>query len=178
MFESEDLSASGRTSKSKITTTTSQRRRSRDSGTMERSASRPDIRDAEALQVKPKTNIYVWGTLFNDSDESLHSCDPSAPETFFIDDEKINSPYVINAASMAGFQTMSCGKQHVAILTEGGELYTLGSNESGQLGLGEYSSGGQFFDRLQLVQSLVSLRLQVQTVACGHSHSLAVMNNG
>jgi len=31
---------------------------------------------------------------------------------------------------------ISCGKSHTALITNDGELYTMGSNQKGQLGIG------------------------------------------
>ena len=65
---------------------------------------------------------------------------------------------------------IACGLNHVVLLTEGGEVYSWGKNEHGQLGI----NGNQPQSQL-LPCYLNSLRKKrISFIACGGDHSLAV----
>ena len=68
-------------------------------------------------------------------------------------------------------QAISCGHSHSAFLTPTGQIYTLGENREGQLGLGFRSEG-----RIQ--PCVVSNLPPVVQVACGFAHTLAVTEGG
>ncbi len=75
---------------------------------------------------------------------------------------------------------VACGGTFSALVTDAGNLYVWGRNDSGQLGLGEESQGDMhsaeryprripFFD---------SERVQIRDVACGENHMIAIAKNG
>ena len=69
---------------------------------------------------------------------------------------------------------VSCGSEHTAISTHAKQLFVMGSNEHGQLGLGGQVSSTQIHRCTvpTLVHSLV--QVQVLNVDCGARHTLAV----
>jgi alpha-tubulin suppressor-like RCC1 family protein len=64
---------------------------------------------------------------------------------------------------------MACGLSHILVLTEDGTLYGSGTNNDGQLGLGEFS---------QLPQPLTKISENIEKIACGAWHSLMITKNG
>ena len=67
---------------------------------------------------------------------------------------------------------ISCGDEHTAVVTQTGRLFTFGSNEFGQLGLGHNES----ILKPSCVKSLKPDK--VKAVACGKSHTVVSMASG
>jgi alpha-tubulin suppressor-like RCC1 family protein len=71
-------------------------------------------------------------------------------------------------------KTMACGQDHSHFVSDGGQVYSMGSNESGKLGLG--------FSQQHLKQvanpTLIAGLQDVVRIACGDHHSLAVDKKG
>lgn len=76
---------------------------------------------------------------------------------------------------------VACGQSHMLLLTDRGEVYTLGSGEYGQLGHGD-TSNNRFFDftffRLCSVPRLVLEGVYISSIAAGRYHSIALSSNG
>ncbi|KAL8206719.1 UNVERIFIED_CONTAM: hypothetical protein K2H54_021411, partial [Gekko kuhli] len=68
---------------------------------------------------------------------------------------------------------LACGDHHSMALSKGGELFTWGQNEYGQLGVGREMSSAR---EPQLVQALEGIPLA--KIAAGGSHSMAVSLSG
>jgi len=71
-------------------------------------------------------------------------------------------------------KTVACGEEHSAFITGKGQIFTVGSNSEGRLGLG---------DRTMLQSSTPCLvealsNLNAVNVSCGWGHTAAVMDNG
>jgi alpha-tubulin suppressor-like RCC1 family protein len=74
---------------------------------------------------------------------------------------------------MKQFKSVDCGDQHTALVTPSGDLYTLGDNSEGQLGLGiDYKT---FTDKPTLVTGVLD---RIQSVACGYRHTLVLTERG
>lgn len=69
---------------------------------------------------------------------------------------------------------VACGRDHTAILTEQGQVYTLGSNQNGKLGQGDAAS--PHVKPPALVDDL--LHCFVTQVSCGREHTVAVNRQG
>ncbi|XP_062845851.1 retinitis pigmentosa GTPase regulator b [Trichomycterus rosablanca] len=67
---------------------------------------------------------------------------------------------------------VACGDEHTALITENGKLFVFGSNNWGQLGLGEKAS----VNRPTCVKALKSEK--VRLVACGRTHTLVYTSQG
>ena len=67
---------------------------------------------------------------------------------------------------------LSCGDEHTAVLTDSGRLFSFGSNEFGQLGLGHNTN----VLKPSCVKSLKPDR--VLRVACGKAHTVVAMESG
>ncbi len=68
---------------------------------------------------------------------------------------------------------MDCGDQHTALVTPSGDLYTLGDNSEGQLGLGiDYKT---FTDKATLVTGMLD---RVAEVSAGYRHTLILTERG
>ncbi|KAK3528355.1 hypothetical protein QTP86_034141 [Hemibagrus guttatus] len=67
---------------------------------------------------------------------------------------------------------LACGDEHTALITENGKLFMFGSNNWGQLGLGENIS----VNKPTCVKALKSER--VKLVACGRTHTLVYTSCG
>ena len=67
---------------------------------------------------------------------------------------------------------ISCGDEHTAVVTQTGRLFTFGSNEFGQLGLGHNDN--------VLKPSCVKVLKpdKVVAVACGKTHTVVAMGSG
>ena len=66
---------------------------------------------------------------------------------------------------------VSCGENHMLILTERGLLYSTGSNQFGQLGTG-LEPGPQKLQQVKLISS------EVVKIACGQNTSYALTSDG
>lgn len=68
---------------------------------------------------------------------------------------------------------VDCGDQHTALITPSGDLYTLGDNSEGQLGLAvEYKT---FTDKATLVTGIMD---RISEVAAGYRHTLVLTERG
>eukprot|EP00826_Nyctotherus_ovalis_P011536 TRINITY_DN12999_c0_g1_i16.p1 TRINITY_DN12999_c0_g1~~TRINITY_DN12999_c0_g1_i16.p1 ORF type:complete len:343 (-),score=56.81 TRINITY_DN12999_c0_g1_i16:64-1092(-) len=71
-------------------------------------------------------------------------------------------------------RSVSCGEEHSALITGKGEIFTVGSNSEGRLGLGDLtmtrSSTPCFVEALG--------NLTAVQISCGWGHTAAVMSNG
>ena len=70
-------------------------------------------------------------------------------------------------------QSLSCGEAHAAMNTKDGYTYTMGSNDKGNLGIGQHTSSSNI---PTLVQSLVEIR--ATSVSCGYNHTCIVTDQG
>ena len=75
---------------------------------------------------------------------------------------------------------VACGGSFSALITDGGNLYVWGRNDSGQLGLGEESQGDMHSAERypRRIPFFESERVQIRDVACGENHMVAVAANG
>ena len=67
---------------------------------------------------------------------------------------------------------IACGDEHTAVVTETGRLFTFGSNEWGQLGLGHNNNVIKPSCVKTLKPDLVT------AVACGRHHTIVAMQSG
>jgi alpha-tubulin suppressor-like RCC1 family protein len=74
-------------------------------------------------------------------------------------------------------KTVACGKNHLGLISKKGELYMMGANDSGQLGVVDLS-GMRGCEEPILITSLLYKGLLVDKIACGHSHTIAVVSTG
>jgi alpha-tubulin suppressor-like RCC1 family protein len=81
--------------------------------------------------------------------------------------EKIVSPYYIQHHER--FIAVSCGNNHTLVLTNKNEVYSIGSNDFGQLGCGPRANAG--FNKVDLPERAVS-------IVAGHDHSCAITESG
>ena len=70
--------------------------------------------------------------------------------------------------------SMSCGNSHTLILSSTGYVYSFGSNESGQLGLGDSLSGVSSLPSPSLIRSIS----KISKIASGAWHSMALSVSG
>jgi alpha-tubulin suppressor-like RCC1 family protein len=75
---------------------------------------------------------------------------------------------------------INCGMRHAAMISKEGELFMIGSNDCGQLGVGESTQNEDLkvSDIPLLIHSLFFKGLIVDNVACGFSHTIATTKNG
>jgi alpha-tubulin suppressor-like RCC1 family protein len=71
------------------------------------------------------------------------------------------------------FRTIAAGSHHSLALNTQGKIYAWGSNDSGQLGLGD--SG---YSTNRIIPTLVAPELTFRTIAAGYTHSLALDSKG
>ncbi len=69
---------------------------------------------------------------------------------------------------------ISTGKSHSLLLSTDGAVYATGSNEFGQLGLGE---GKKYSDGVSSFTPIPQLTSNVKDIACGHDYSVACSEN-
>ena len=111
--------------------------------------------------------MYVWG---NDSHGQLGLTGENTSSKFIKKPKKCMWNIAV--------KTMSCGANHVAIATQEGHVYTLGSNSYGKLGIAS-SNGSQTPFTVQnptLIEEL--LHCQIVQVSCGLEFTLALTNTG
>lgn len=73
---------------------------------------------------------------------------------------------------------VSCGSEHSAFITNDNYLYTIGSNEFGQLGIGDPKI--RFKNSPILVETFVNNldAIGVLSVTCGHNHTVIASLSG
>lgn len=115
---------------------------------------------------------WVMDVRFRMSD----SIDPEVPETGAVFTFG-KSKFADNAPSKFWIKKdqiveLSCGDEHTAVVTESGRLFTFGSNEWGQLGLGHNNN-------VQKPSCVKALKPDhVAHVACGKAHTVVAMKSG
>lgn len=70
---------------------------------------------------------------------------------------------------------MACGTSHSLLLSKSGELFSLGDNSRGQLGLGDRTL--EFSTAPLLIQEFKNLKTRISQIACGGYHCLAVTSD-
>jgi alpha-tubulin suppressor-like RCC1 family protein len=75
---------------------------------------------------------------------------------------------------------VSCGSSFSAFVTNIGNLYVWGRNDSGQLGLGEESQGDMHSAERypRRIPFFETERVNIKDVACGENHMVAIASNG
>ena len=66
--------------------------------------------------------------------------------------------------------SVSCGKDHTAIITDDGKLYTFGSNDRSQLGLGDFNNRD--------IPTLLNLPKKIVALSCGDVHTAIITEDG
>ena len=124
--------------------------------------------------VKPKiadgyTEYFSQGCDFNG--QLGHGSEPARHDR----GRQVNVPKSLSFDIL--IRDVSCGAQHTLLLSRRGELFSIGSNEQGQLGLNdkslEFSTAPLL---LQEVQNLASC--SIRQIACGAYHSALVTVDG
>lgn len=117
------------------------------------------------------TQVYVWGS---DSQGQLGI--GSLQETGTLERGAYTRAYPIPRAFSFDtiFKSCAAGTSHAALITSSGQLFMMGSNDSGKLGLGDMTQGE--IHEPNLVQSLG--KVEIKQVALGDSHTIAVSEKG
>ncbi|XP_063237913.1 probable E3 ubiquitin-protein ligase HERC4 [Bacillus rossius redtenbacheri] len=83
-----------------------------------------------------------------------------------IEEEQIFSPRELKFVKATEIKQVACGSHHTALLTSGGELYTCGNNDYGQLGHNKACKKPEHVSSLEAYS--------IAAVACGGAHTLAL----
>jgi alpha-tubulin suppressor-like RCC1 family protein len=86
------------------------------------------------------------------------------PEATLIQGPKMGSKRV---------KAISCGFSHILLAYEGGGVASAGCNDHGQLGRGSITPKCCEFEEIEAFRGL-----EVESVACGHEHSVVLLKNG
>jgi RCC1 and BTB domain-containing protein len=89
-----------------------------------------------------------------------------------LDDSCVPKKVVFDDSDLSIAQ-LACGDRHCLVRTESGDVYTWGSNEFGQLGIGQYD---EIISSPRLLTSLAGMIITF--VAAGDRHSAAVTSTG
>jgi alpha-tubulin suppressor-like RCC1 family protein len=73
---------------------------------------------------------------------------------------------------MGNIQQISTGLYHSLLLNNQNQLFSMGSNQLGQLGLGISLSSNIF------IPSLVNITEKIIQISCGYYHNLILVSNG
>lgn len=106
--------------------------------------------------------IYVWGS---DEFGQLGLEETKSKKSY-------NYPQILSLKF--SIKMISCGEDHSAFLTNNGKLYTLGSNHSGRLGIGNRTIFQS--NKPLLVESLEEIFISF--VSCGWAHTCAIGSSG
>jgi alpha-tubulin suppressor-like RCC1 family protein len=87
------------------------------------------------------------------------------------DNNNKSVPTKVKGLNENKIKMISCGFNHSMALTESGCVYSWGYNEFGQLGIANqiYSNSPKQIEMKDMI---------IDKIACGHSHSLLLTNNG
>ena len=83
------------------------------------------------------------------------------------------TPRMLKALGTRFVVQIACGLKHTLALTNNGEIYAWGSNEEGQLGLGQDIKKEV---KPKLISSLATI--PIAFIACGGYHSIVVSKSG
>lgn len=108
-----------------------------------------------------------WGQVFSWGSDAHGQLGLNSGEQFII------KPKVVKTLATSTVIQIACGYKHSLALTNKGELYSWGSNDNGQLGLGLKM---RIIPFPALVASLTGL--PVSLIACGGSHSFILSKSG
>ncbi len=114
-------------------------------------------KEIPATEIKKSTNeseLYVWG---NDSEGQLGTSDYSFSSNY-------TTPRLLKYS--VNIKKISCGDTHTLLLSEMGNLYALGSNKFGQLGLGKIEK------RVKPAMLSLCKKEKIWKIAAGGFHSL------
>ncbi|CAD7972243.1 unnamed protein product [Amoebophrya sp. A120] len=104
-----------------------------------------------------KAGVVVWGQQVENSSG----------------EEKVYGPRLVEALRHVHVRAVVCGGHHSCVLTEGNEVYTWGSNKSGQLGL------GPDWQEVPLPRTIRSLNSKnIRQISCAEHHTAAVSESG
>ncbi|XP_066285129.1 uncharacterized protein [Branchiostoma lanceolatum] len=98
-----------------------------------------------------------------------HHCESGGPET--TEEVPVKRKPPLSQAAV-----VSCGQQHMALLTEEG-VYTWGKAHLGRLGHGHLLGDSGYVPPMR-VETLSIQQVQVMSVSCGQDHTLALCENG
>jgi len=124
------------------------------------------------LLLTDSNNVYAtgnggYGILgTGDANDELFFVPVSALETTLSEGEKVTK--------------IRCGGNFSALITNKGNLYIWGRNDSGQLGLGEESQGDMHSAERypRKIPFFETERIGIRDVACGENHVVAIAENG
>eukprot|EP00347_Sterkiella_histriomuscorum_P016535 403352819 len=154
---------------------------------------------AQINKFKATSKIYCWGSIINtskprqnrSSSKRKHTRSSSKSKSVRYDDKELHDTNedqdlleISDLNRLYKFKknaivNVSCGKNHVALISKKGELYMMGQNDSGQLGIESLNGEPQhIYEEPVQISSLYYKGLVVDQVTCGFSHTLAVSKNG
>ncbi|XP_050536005.1 probable E3 ubiquitin-protein ligase HERC4 isoform X1 [Daktulosphaira vitifoliae] len=119
--------------------------------------------EAHSMALNEWGQLYTWGS---DSHCQL------GRETA---DEIQLKPKIVKSLGSVFIVQISCGYRHCLALTNHGELYSWGSNEFGQLGLGSNITSINV-SKPTLIKSLIGL--PISFITCGGYHSFVISKSG
>lgn len=73
-------------------------------------------------------------------------------------------------------KNLACGHSHTLLLAQSGELFAMGHNGKGQLGLADKHL--EFSTAPLLIQELKNLKVTIKQIACGAFHNLLLSRDG
>ncbi|KAI9644172.1 hypothetical protein NHQ30_007525 [Ciborinia camelliae] len=115
-------------------------------------------------------DLYIWGT--NNTPSIIPELSSSSSPTAYLDYDPI--PLDINGVDILDF---GIGENHMLVLTTEGELYVIGENGNGQLGLGEEEKGRCEEWRLVNLQLEEGSRKRFVGVWAGYKCSFVVVED-
>lgn len=127
---------------------------------------------SHSMAIDTKGNAYGWGQNFDRQlglyDKKLEQMTKS--NCFIV--EMQYSPRILPLSLKYPINKVSCGPTFTAVVLKNGQVYTWGSGECGQLGIGRCT-------RVE-IPALVAMDTDVKTidVACGFAHVLALNDDG
>ncbi|KYQ88989.1 regulator of chromosome condensation domain-containing protein [Tieghemostelium lacteum] len=140
----------------------------------------PNISSTPPLQIESESNSNSNANDKNDkvdsstspSSEGDKTASPTSQSSNNVDQELLVHPMTALSKLEIKCVKVSCGWDHVGVLTENGDLYTWGSNKSDQLGHG--LEIGKFQTSPKRVEYFSKLKSQVIMIECGGEHTVAV----
>lgn len=115
-------------------------------------------------------NLYTWGQNFDRQLGHFRKTKEALPAGCMVE-EMVMAPRMVAFSLLNPIISVSCGSNFTAVVTKTGQIWSWGSGESGQLGIGGRCTFKDIPTKCDSTETFAQ-------VACGFAHTVAVTSTG